>query len=47
VIQKNDSLKEQMVAARGYKVIRFWESDVKRDLSVIETKLRSEGILKG
>jgi very-short-patch-repair endonuclease len=46
-IQKNDRLKEQMAAARGYKVIRFWESDVKRDRSVIETKLRSEGILKG
>jgi hypothetical protein len=46
-IQENDKLKEKMAEARGYKVIRFWESDVKRNLSIIETKLRSEGILKG
>lgn len=44
-IQENDKLKEKMAADRGYKVIRFWESDVKKDSTIIETRLRSEGIL--
>lgn len=44
-IQENDKLKEKMATERGYKVIRFWESDVKKDSTIIETRLRSEGIL--
>jgi very-short-patch-repair endonuclease len=45
-IQENDKLKEKMAEERGYKVIRFWESDVKKDPTIIETRLLSEGILK-
>lgn len=31
----NDNLKNEMAAARGYTVIRLWESDIKKDLSII------------
>jgi very-short-patch-repair endonuclease len=41
----NDALKEKMANSRGYKVIRFWESDIKRDISIIKTRFVTEGIL--
>lgn len=44
--KQNDKFKEELAASRGYKVIRFWESDVKNDPTIIETRLLSEGILK-
>lgn len=31
----NDKLKNEMAAKRGYKVIRLWESDIKKDSSII------------
>ena len=31
----NHVLKEKMAMERGYKVIRFWESDLKKDISII------------
>jgi G:T-mismatch repair DNA endonuclease (very short patch repair protein) len=40
-----DRIKEDMAAARGYEVIRFWESDIKKDISIIETKLTKMSIL--
>jgi very-short-patch-repair endonuclease len=44
-IKANDLLKERMANTRGYKVIRFWESDIKKDVSIIKTRLMTEGIL--
>ncbi len=43
--KENDRIKEEMAKARGYRVIRFWESDIKRDPTIIETRLLSEGIV--
>lgn len=38
--KENDFLKEKMANDRGYKVIRLWEKDIKRDPSIIGTKLK-------
>jgi very-short-patch-repair endonuclease len=38
--KENDALKEKMATDRGYKVIRLWERDIKRDSSIIGTKLK-------
>lgn len=40
-----DKLKEDMAAVRGYEVIRFWETDLKQDISIVETKLREMKVL--
>lgn len=42
--KENDKLKDEMASKRGYKIIRLWESDVKRDPSIILTYLQSGGI---
>jgi G:T-mismatch repair DNA endonuclease (very short patch repair protein) len=34
-VRKNDALKEAMASRRGYKVIRLWESDIKKDPSIV------------
>jgi very-short-patch-repair endonuclease len=43
--KENDKIKEEMARNRGYKVIRFWESDINKDPTIIETRLLSEGIV--
>jgi len=45
--KENDTLKERMANDRNYRVLRFWETDVKNDLSVIENKLKEAGLLVG
>jgi G:T-mismatch repair DNA endonuclease (very short patch repair protein) len=35
IVKKNDTLKENMAKNRGYKVIRLWERDIKKNPSLI------------
>jgi very-short-patch-repair endonuclease len=39
-VKENDLLKEEMAKTRGYKVIRLWESDINKDVSVVMNSLR-------
>jgi len=41
-----DSLKEIMAKNRGYKIIRMWEADIKKDISVVKNRLREVIILE-
>lgn len=38
--RENDWLKEKMAANRGYRIVRLWESDIKRDISIVESRLK-------
>lgn len=38
--KENDVLKEKMATDRGYEVVRFWERDIKRDLSIIGNHIK-------
>jgi very-short-patch-repair endonuclease len=40
-VQKNDQLKSSLAAENGYKLIRLWESDIKKDSSIIITSINS------
>ena len=37
---QNDILKEKMAADRGYTVIRLWESDIKKDITIVGERLK-------
>jgi very-short-patch-repair endonuclease len=34
-VKYNDKIKEELALQNGYKLLRFWESDIKRDSSII------------
>ena len=34
-VRKNDALKEEMASRRGYKIVRLWESDIKKDPAIV------------
>ncbi len=38
-VKENDLIKEEMAKKRGYKVIRLWESDINKDISVVMNSL--------
>lgn len=38
--RKNDKLKDEIAMKRGYKVIRLWESDIKKDRGIVLKALR-------
>ena len=40
-VRKNDVLKEEIASKRGMKVIRLWESDIKKDPSIVMRTLNS------
>ncbi|GJQ43753.1 MAG: hypothetical protein JETCAE03_32510 [Ignavibacteriaceae bacterium] len=37
---ENDKLKDELAKRRGYEVIRFWESDIKNNIDVIEERIK-------
>jgi very-short-patch-repair endonuclease len=39
-IKKNDKIKEEIALKRGIKVIRLWESDIKKDPSIVLRTIR-------
>ena len=39
-VKINDLLKDLIASERGYKVIRLWESDINRDISIVMNSLR-------
>lgn len=46
-VKENDIIKEQMANDRGYQVIRFWEADIKKNISVVSEKLKQVGLIGG
>jgi hypothetical protein len=38
-VQANDLLKEKIANEKGFKLIRFWESDIKKDNSILNNIL--------
>jgi len=38
--RKNDALKEILAKSKGYRIVRFWESDIKKDSSMVSNKLK-------
>ena len=38
--RQNDILKEKMAAERGYTVVRLWESDIKKDITIVGERLK-------
>jgi len=34
-VKENDLLKEEMTKNRGYSIVRLWESDINKDISVV------------
>jgi very-short-patch-repair endonuclease len=36
-VRINDKFKDEMAARRGYKVYRLWESDIKKDITVVDS----------
>jgi len=38
-VKENDLLKEQLANSKGYKVIRFWQSELKKDINIISQYL--------
>lgn len=41
---QNDVLKEKMAAERGYTVIRLWEADIKKDITIVAECLKGRTI---
>ena len=40
-VQENDKVKTQLAQIKGFKVIRFWESDIKNNPKIIVTSLKT------
>lgn len=38
-VRKNDLIKEEMANKRGYKLLRLWESDINKDISIVMNSL--------
>ena len=40
ITQENDRLKEKIAESKGYKIIRFWESEIKSSFDEIKNKVK-------
>lgn len=40
--KRTDSIKENIAKERGFKLLRFWESEIKADFEVVKTKILEE-----
>lgn len=39
-VKKNDLIKEEIANSRGYRVIRLWESDINKDISIVMNSIK-------
>lgn len=38
-VQENDKLKTELAETKGFRVVRFWESEIKQDVSIIISRI--------